>query len=387
MSITTSGKAGFTSRERLLTLLRGEKTDCVPVCPDISNMVPCRLTGKPFWDIYAYEDPPLWKAHIDALKYFDIDGGFELYNFGPVDPLTGEVDTTENYIVHRYEDGRFIMQNYNPESDRWARTVTMYTKGNPPASNVEPAKLGLSDTPKDPEPLTGVKPWPVGMERWLLIREELGDQGVLGMKSGMGTSMMGTVEAVYAFHDNPQPFFERAERMMADVERRMELLAASTIKPDFLLCGGSGTLIFQTPEIVRKLVLPVLKKTTALAYDMGIPTHIHSCGPETELVRMAAEETMLTVIDPLEISPMGDCDLAELKRRYGEQLILKGNLHTTKTMLNGSVDEVIEASKRAIDDGAAGGKFILSTGDQCGRDTPDENIRAMVETARTYGRY
>jgi hypothetical protein len=36
---------------------------------------------------------------------------------------------------------------------------------------------------------------------------------------------------------------------------------------------------------------------------------------------------------------------------------------------------------------AAGGRFILSTGDQCGRDTPFENLRAMVATARTYGRY
>jgi len=36
---------------------------------------------------------------------------------------------------------------------------------------------------------------------------------------------------------------------------------------------------------------------------------------------------------------------------------------------------------------ADGDKIILSTGDQCGRDTPDENLFAMVETARTYGRY
>jgi uroporphyrinogen decarboxylase len=51
------------------------------------------------------------------------------------------------------------------------------------------------------------------------------------------------------------------------------------------------------------------------------------------------------------------------------------------------VDDVVAASKKAIDDAAAGGRFILSTGDQCGRDTPDENLRAMIETARTYGEY
>jgi uroporphyrinogen decarboxylase len=84
---------------------------------------------------------------------------------------------------------------------------------------------------------------------------------------------------------------------------------------------------------------------------------------------------------------MGDCDLADLKRRYGDRIILKGNLHTTDVMLNGSVDDVVRACKRCIDAAAAGGRFILSTGDQTPRDTPDANIRAVVETARTYGKY
>jgi uroporphyrinogen decarboxylase len=81
------------------------------------------------------------------------------------------------------------------------------------------------------------------------------------------------------------------------------------------------------------------------------------------------------------------CDLAELKRLYGHKITLKGNLHTTTVMLHGSVADVVAASKAAIDTAAAGGRFVLSTGDQCGRDTPDENLRAMVETARTYGTY
>ncbi|MFH1568554.1 MAG: uroporphyrinogen decarboxylase family protein, partial [Gemmatimonadota bacterium] len=79
--------------------------------------------------------------------------------------------------------------------------------------------------------------------------------------------------------------------------------------------------------------------------------------------------------------------LAELKRLYGHRLTLKGNLHTTDVMLRGTAAQVAAASRAAIDAAGAGGRYILSTGDQCGRDTPDENLRAMVETARTYGRY
>ena len=56
-------------------------------------------------------------------------------------------------------------------------------------------------------------------------------------------------------------------------------------------------------------------------------------------------------------------------------------------MLKGTPEEVREAAKQAIDDAGEGGGFILSTGDQCGRDTPEGNIRAMIEVARNYGRY
>ena len=147
----------MTSRDRLLAVLHGKIPDCVPCCPDISNMVPCRLTGKPFWDIYAFQDPPLWKAHIDALKHFDIDGGFEVYSFGTVDPVTGYESPMEERVVCRYDDGRFVTQEFNRDSEYWAPTVVVYTADNPPASDVKPATIGLPDTPTEWEQLAGAK--------------------------------------------------------------------------------------------------------------------------------------------------------------------------------------------------------------------------------------
>ena len=348
-------------------------------------MVPCRLTGKAFWDIYVYQDPPLWKAHIDALKYFDLDGGFEIYSFGD---LFGDCPSRwVDKIVHRYEDGRFVTQQFHEESGSWSRAVVVHTADNPPATNVLPEKIGLPEVPAAWEDIEGVKEWPTGMELWQLIRSEMGDHGILGMPSGASTAILGGPDAVFDYYDDPGKYYERREKTIDFVEKRLERIAQLDVKPDFLLCGGSGSLTFQSPKIFRELALPVLKRVTELAYDMGIPTHVHSCGPQKELVKMAAEETMLSVIDPLEVPPMGDCHLAELKRLHGDKLILKGNLHTTAVMLHGSVDDVVAASRQAIDDAAANGGFVLSTGDQCGRDTPDENISAMAEIARTYGRY
>lgn len=367
-------------------MLRGEMPDCVPVCPDISNMVPCRLTGKPFWDIYVYKNPPLWKAYIDAVKYYDLDGGFELYSFGD---LFGDLtdDPWVDKIVHRYDDGRFVTRGHNEQTGEWRRHVVVHTADMPPATRVLPEKIGLPSVPEMWEPITGVHEWPTGLDLWKLIRRELGEQGVLGMPSGATTCMLNGPEDIYAYADDPTPFLERRDAMIKQVTGRLEKIAILDEKPDFLFCGGSGSLIWQSPAIFRELALPVLKHTTELAYELGIPTHVHSCGPEKELVKMAVEETRLTVIDPLEITPMGDCDLAELKCLYGDKIVLKGNLHTTSVMLRGSVEDVITVSRKAIDDAATGGRFILSTGDQCGRDTPDQNLRAMVQTARTYGKY
>ena len=65
----------MTSKERMLLAMTNRQPDMVPVAPDISNMIPARLTGKPFWDIYLYEDL-LYEAYIDAVRYFGFDGWF-----------------------------------------------------------------------------------------------------------------------------------------------------------------------------------------------------------------------------------------------------------------------------------------------------------------------
>ena len=66
----------ITSRERMIVAIGNGQPDRVPVAPDMSNMIPARLTGKPFWDVYYFGDPPLWQAYIEAVKHFGIDGWF-----------------------------------------------------------------------------------------------------------------------------------------------------------------------------------------------------------------------------------------------------------------------------------------------------------------------
>ena len=376
----------MTSRERLLTVLRGGMPDCVPVMPDFSNMIPARRTGKPFWDLYLYNDPPLWEAYIDCAKHFNIDSLMDGYYGLTFPDEVAAGPPWEWFIVFRNEE-RIVTQASYVENGRriWHPFVNVYYVADPPTANVSPEKIGLPLEPKRYEPIKGVKPVISGPEGFARAKAMLGDQGLMGLFVTYSCAL-GNMEDIIHYHENPDKHEQWAAERVEAAERRFRNIMSMEVKPDFLCVGGSGTLIFQTPEIFRQLALPAVKRAIDLATEAGIPTHIHSCGPEKDLVKIMAEETNLTVIDPLEEPPMGDCDLAELKRLYGRKIVLKGNLHTTKVMLHGSVHDVIAASKRAIDAAAEGGRFILATGDQCGRDTPDENICAMIETARTYGR-
>jgi uroporphyrinogen decarboxylase len=381
----------MTPRERLLAVLSGKIPDCVPVTPDMSNMIPARLTGKPFWDIYLFNDPPIWEAHIAAAKHFDIDGfmdglfaNYQHLDFGD-EPEEGP--EWERFIVYRSAERIVTQASYIENGKRtWQPTVDVYYIADPPTGDVPPGKIGLPPVPESWEPLEGVKPVDTGPAGFKRAKELMGDQGIIGL-SVTTSAVLRNPQDLYHYYDNPGKHEQGAAGRVERAEQYFRQLMSMQVKPDFISVGGSGTLVFQTVEIFRKLAFPAVKRGIELATAAGIPTHVHSCGPEKALVKIFAEETNLTVIDPLEPPPMGDCDLAELKRLYGDRIVLKGNLHTTDVMLRGSVEEVANASKRAIDDAATGGRFILSTGDQCSRDTPDQNIRAMVETARTYGKY
>jgi len=378
----------MTSRKRLLTVLQRGIPDHVPVAPDTSNMIPARMTGKPFWQLYLYQDPPIWKAYIDCVKYFGFDSLMDGYVPIEFDDLPlWPVDGSRPVIVYKDED-RIVTQNVRQAGgkDFWADWVNVYYRADPPTWGVDPGMIRLPKIPDSFEELEGVRTWPTGGELLSLVKREMGDCGLVGVFCGT-SKLLNTEADIYDYYDDPDKFIERRDYLLDHYEKKFHRLMSLPDKPDFLCVGGSGTLIHQTPEMFRELALPIVKRITALAEAAGVPTHVHSCGPQKELVKIMAEETCLTVIDPLEIPPMGNCDLAELKKEYGNKLVLKGNLHTTEVMLHGTPEDVAEAAKRAIDAAAAGGGFILSTGDQCGRDTPDENLFAMIEVARTYGRY
>ena len=70
-------------RQRMLTAFALKEPDHVPVSPDISAMVPIRLSGKPFDEMFldgkphwGYASASVAQAYVDACKYYGFDGWY-----------------------------------------------------------------------------------------------------------------------------------------------------------------------------------------------------------------------------------------------------------------------------------------------------------------------
>ena len=376
----------MTPRQRMMVAMRNGIPDRVPVAPDISCMVPVRHSGKGYFSVFINEDPPLWRAYLDAVKYFGIDGWFI---YGNIAFQTKDVETSERWILDT--------------PDRKIREITYHT----PKGEISQQILISADKP----PITFKKlikdvdrDWPrfkylmgeiVDVDHsWVKIqKEELGEAGAYGIGIATPGFQMwndyfegGLITLSYLEMDRPEILEELREvhhaRLMQELNHMLKA------NPDFILTGGSGSITMSSPRLWLKYSFPTLQEQCEVCGEGGVATMVHSCGREKFMVDTCAQKTALNCINPLEIPPMGDITLAEAKQLVeGTHLSLMGNLHTTSVMLRGTAEQVKEAARQAIEDAGAGGGFILSTGDQCGWATPDENIFTLVEVAETYRRY
>jgi uroporphyrinogen decarboxylase len=374
----------MTGRERIMTALRNRQPDRVPATPDISIMIPTKLTGKPSWEVEYNRNPSLQTAYINAAKYFGIDGW--LYNGRLIYKQKSEVHQTTT-IVHRDEE-KWIARTVIGTPDGDMTSLTVYPKDNPSAFLEWPVKDFKADFKKLRHLYSEVVSCDASF--YQQQRREVGELGMIccgiwppGLQNYV--TWMDFQALTYAYYDYPDLF----EELVALDERMCLQMAEMAIDAgvESILTGGSGSITLQSPQLFRKLSLPIIKKVSKMARQAGIISGIHSCGKERYLVEACANETDIDYINPLEIPLMGDCDLAELKREFGDRIALMGNLHTTDVMLLGSVTDVRRESLKAILAAGQNGGFVLSTGDQCGRDTPVENIFEMVRVAKEFGAY
>ena len=136
-----------------------------------------------------------------------------------------------------------------------------------------------------------------------------------------------------------------------------------------------------SPRLFNRFARPYEERLIKdLAVD-GIFLVIHICGDTSRILDLLSE------YDPCGFELDYKTDAAKAKRTAGARHTLFGNIDPSGVLAQGTVEQVREATRRLVSTWKPGGRFVLNAGCAIPPTTPPENIHALIDAAREYGRY
>jgi len=216
----------------------------------------------------------------------------------------------------------------------------------------------------------------------------LGSAGIGDLINSSG--MVRTMEQVLVdlITDNPAGLrlMQRRVAIQMEVMRRSLEIAAGGV--DLLWIGEDlGTQIgpMISPELYRRHIRPVEQGFVDLAASFDVPVMIHSCGSSS----WAFEDFIeigIAAVDTLQ-PEAADMDPAMLKARYGDRLAMHGMISTAGPVARGSVEDVVADCRGILEVMMPGGGYAFAPTHSLQSNSPTENVVAMYEAAREFGRY
>jgi hypothetical protein len=140
-----------------------------------------------------------------------------------------------------------------------------------------------------------------------------------------------------------------------------------------------------SPAVYREFIKPFDAEVVAASHEAGYLVSFHNCGRGTQFL----EDMIDTGPDALETitssKTSGDFELGDVKQRVGDRVCLFGGFNEHVLKSDDSA-EIVDEVKRCIDQGAAGGGYVLRSTGQIFHANPGA-IELMCQTARDYGKY
>jgi hypothetical protein len=147
------------------------------------------------------------------------------------------------------------------------------------------------------------------------------------------------------------------------------------------LAGNHGP--FVSPAWLEEHWVPRVNQILAPLRVKNIPMIFHCCGNLERILPMAIRMGF-KAINP--IQPTCN-DIYQIKKQYGDEICLIGNMDIAGCLAYGSVDDAVRDTKEHIDRLSANGGYVVSSSHSITEAVRPENYLAMIETAHTYGRY
>lgn len=150
---------------------------------------------------------------------------------------------------------------------------------------------------------------------------------------------------------------------------------------------GSQNGMLISPQMYRKYVKPRHRELFELIHrkTQG-KVFIHSCGSFREVIPDLIE-VGVDIINPVQFN-VANMESVGLKRDFGKDLVFwGGGVDTQKVLPKGTPAEVKECVRKQIEALAPGGGLVFNTVHNIQPDVPPQNIVALWEALKEYGKY
>jgi uroporphyrinogen decarboxylase len=151
---------------------------------------------------------------------------------------------------------------------------------------------------------------------------------------------------------------------------------------------GHSTSSLISPQMYRRILQPRHRQLVSFIKSHShAAMFLHSCGAIYNLVPDIIEAG-IDILNPIQVGARNMGDTHKLKQEFGKEITFWGGGVNTQTILpRGSPQEIKQEVRRRINDLAPGGGYVFAAVHNIQPDVPPENILAMVEAWKEYGKY
>ena len=188
-----------------------------------------------------------------------------------------------------------------------------------------------------------------------------------GAQNWMIDLMMGTEEQINLLLDYCTDACSQFIKLMAQTGCDMVSNGDSPAGPEMI-----------SAEMYVKYALPYEKKIVEVAHNAGMAYTLHICG-NTDVI---LEHMLLTGADALELDYK--TDISKIYKFFHDTTTFIGNIDPSGVLALGTVDDVQKKTLELLSFYKNSNRFILNAGCAIPPDTPSENLKMMIDTARNF---
>jgi MtaA/CmuA family methyltransferase len=210
-----------------------------------------------------------------------------------------------------------------------------------------------------------------------LFREKVAGQllieGWIEGPCAQGADLRGINTLMMDFFDDP-PFIRDLFEFILEMELRF---AKAQVEAGADIIGlGDAAASLVGPEIYEEFVWPCEKKMVEGLHAMGTRVRMHICGNINRILE-GVGKLGCDIVDLDFFVPVADA-----RKAMGPQPILLGNLNPVAALRNSTPEAITTAIAECHRQ--AGSRYIVGVGCEIPRDTPEANVRALTDYARSH---